>query len=167
MTLRGKKRVLVLLSLGCWALTAAVVLWGTRESLLPQPVVRSSSESHSKTRKSSAAKSAPALAESAFEAHWERPLRRPLYDPPPPVPPPVVKEPLPPLQAKLLATMVEPGKTMAMLQLPGGQVVFRKVGEVVGPEPGNPTIAEIQPGAVTVTRGDETTKLFVDGAGNN
>ena len=90
-------------------------------------------------------------------------LRQPLYDPPPP-PPQVVETPPPqPLQARLLATMIESNNSMAMLDV-GGRVEFRKVGDVIGAADADARIAQIESGSVVVSRGEEMITLTVDGS---
>ena len=101
-----------------------------------------------------------------FEVYWKRPLRGPLYDPPPAPPPPpkVVEVPPPrPIVARLLATMVEPGNSMAMLQLSTGEVVFRKLDEDIGAADAGAKISLIEEGTVSVAREKEVTKLVVAG----
>ncbi len=101
-----------------------------------------------------------------FEKFWQQPLRRPLYDPPPlpPPPPKVVEVPPPrPIVAKLLATMVEPGNSMAMLRLSTGETVFRKINEEIGAADAGAKVLTIEEGMISVERDQQTTKLAVDG----
>lgn len=162
MTLRGKKRVLTMLSAALCLSAAGVLAWGFAA---PQwPAVSDDSAAVRRKPEGPGTDRVPdrRLASSDFEGSWQRPLRRPLYDPPPPAPKPVKKKPTPPLRARLLATMIEPANSMAMLELSGGDVVFRKVGETIGKEDADATIAEIRPGTVLVRRGEEETRLQVE-----
>lgn len=93
---------------------------------------------------------------------WRLPLRRPLYDPPPPPPPQVVVKQLPPLQAKLLGTILEPGASRAMIELPGGTVEFRAEGEPLGPQDPGAIVEAIEPDRVRIARGDEKTELTIE-----
>jgi hypothetical protein len=104
---------------------------------------------------------------SQFEAYWDRPLRRPLFDAPPPAPKHVEKKPLPPIRAKLLATMIESEDSTAILKLGRGEVVFRKVGEAIGEEDSDAKVAKIEPSFVVVRRGDGETRLTIDGTKRN
>lgn len=103
-----------------------------------------------------------------FESYWQQPLRRVLYDPPPPPPPPpkIVEVPPPrPITSRLLATMIEPGNSMAMLQLQSGEVVFRKLGDEIGAADMGATISSIEEGVVNVERDKVITKLAVPNQG--
>jgi hypothetical protein len=100
---------------------------------------------------------------SDLAALVDRPLRRPLFDPPPPPPKVVEKKVLPPIRARLVATMIEPENSIAVLRLASGGVVFRKVGEPLGTEEPNAKIARIEAGAVCVSREGDETRLVVDG----
>lgn len=99
---------------------------------------------------------------AADESLWKRLLRRPIFDPPPPPPPVVVKQELPPIRAKLLGTILEPGNSQAMISLPSGSVEFRTVGQALGPDDGEATIVEIAAATVKVKRGEELTTLSVE-----
>jgi len=71
---------------------------------------------------------------SQFEGLWDKRLRRPLYDPPPPTPKVAEVKKLPPLQIKLLGTIIEPGKSQAMLATPRGTVELKRVGDTIDSE---------------------------------
>lgn len=161
MTLRTRKRLLTLLSLCLLTLCAGVVAWGLSEPQLASESRQPHTPQPSEAR-SPVAGEEPRVTASDFDPHWDRPLRRALYDPPPPVPKPVEKPPLPPLRAKLLATIIEPNGSQAMLELNGGQVVFRRVGDIIGPENEESTVSEILPGVIVVKRGDEQSRLSVE-----
>jgi len=161
MTLRGKKSILIIGSAFLWIAAAGVLAWGIRPPELP---VKSHSAAEFDRSREKAANHPAAISLSSkdFEAYWDRPLRPPLFDPPPPPPPVVEKKPIPPVRAKLLATMIEAGNSMAMLELENGEVVFRKVGELIGPPNSEAKVAEIQPGTVIVRQGEDETRLTVD-----
>ena len=58
---------------------------------------------------------------------------------PPPPPKPVERKVLPPIRARLLATMIEAENSTAVLRLATGEVVFRKVGQPLGNGESNAT----------------------------
>lgn len=93
---------------------------------------------------------------------WQTELRNPLYDPPPPPPKVEVKKELPPIRAKLLGTIIEPGASRAMISYSGGAVKFRGVGELLGEQDPEAIIDSIGPSSIRIKRGDETTELTVD-----
>lgn len=162
MTIRAQKRALLAVAAALFVAAGGVLLWGFSPSSWPKIESSSTPVRHARlvSASNSAATTVPALA--SFEAIWDRPLRRPLYDPPPPVPPPVEKKPLPPLKAKLLATIIEPEGSQAMLELPNGAVVFRRVGEIVGPENPESQLTDIQAGLVIVKRGTDESRLTIE-----
>ncbi len=163
MTLQTRKRLLNALAAGIFLLSAAVILQGVSTPTLPEPTANASGPSGAVPLKQISEMPARALTAKDFERYWSVPLRRPLYDPPPPPPKVVEKPPPQPLRAKLIATVVAPGNSTAMLQLAGGQVVFRKVGEEIGPDEGGAKIAAIESGSVRVERGEEKLELKVQG----
>lgn len=168
MTLRTQRRLLgflAVLILGASGGIAALP-WTTFAWPKPQVVVPSRPPAASRTATTPSGSAEPALTVQAFQAYWSRPLRRPLYDPPPPPPPaPVVVTPPPPrpIAARLLATMVEPGNSMAMLRLSTGEVVFRKLDDPIGAADADATISAIEDGVIRVKRDQQTSKLVVDG----
>jgi hypothetical protein len=73
----------------------------------------------------------PPLAE--LEALCQQDLRRPLYDAPPPVPIAAPPPPPPaPLPFKLAGTVIEPGRSQALLQMADGRIQLNRVGDTVG-----------------------------------
>jgi len=165
MTLKSKKR---LLSAGSLALTCAaigVLVWGFSTAAPPDAEQRAAPRTVAGKARGHAAKSPasaePVISRGSFEGIWDRPLRRPLFDPPPP-PAVVQKNPPPPLHVQLLATMVESESAAALLKLSNGEVVFRKVGEVLGADYPQARIAKIEPGTVCVRRGQEEAHLQID-----
>ena len=69
---------------------------------------------------------------------------------------------LPPLRAKLMGTIIEPGASQAMIGLPGGRVEFRSQGELLGPQDEGAVISRIGPASIEVARGDERTELKIE-----
>lgn len=168
MTLRTKRRLLAVTSLTLLSLAGAMLTWG----FTSVPVMPERSNARPFAASDSKAKSPQTtvtLEIADFEPHWQTPLRQQLFDPPP-SPPPVVEKPPPrPIAAKLLATMIEQEQSTAMLQLASGDVVFRKVGDPIGPEDLSAKIETIEPGIATVRRESEetATKLLIEGATGN
>jgi len=167
MTLRNRKRLLVLATLLLLAATAGVWQWGLQEP--PQPDLAPARLRVRSGRSSGAAKTGatqqPPLSQADFASVWERPLRRPLYDPPPPKPKPVEKPQPEPIRATLVATMTNADNAAlshALIRLSNGQQVFLKVGQSLGPENKNVEIVEIQDGLVRVRRGKEELELKVN-----
>lgn len=99
------------------------------------------------------------------EAVWKRILRKPLFDPPLPPSPEIVKVELPPIRARLLGTILEPGNSQAMIELASGSVEFRTVGQSLGADDGDAQIIEISASAVKVKRGEELSTLSVEASG--
>jgi len=170
MTIRTKRRLLTLVSSLLFICVAGVAAWPDlswsegqftsnvavstslpvpEQQVAPRPV-----EQH--------------LAPSDFQPYWTKPLRRPLFDPPPPAPPKAPEKPAPrPLTAKLMATMVEPGNSMAMMQLSTGEVVFRKLGEEIGAADSGAIISAIEEGVIKVVCNEVESKLEVPGRVSN
>jgi hypothetical protein len=173
MRLKTTKRLLNLASLAVLACACVVGYWG----LLPCSQAESTANEPTATNSAitGTAKKPPAIPSGASPlfaqvggtasapANWGRPLRRPLFDPPPVVAV-VVKPPPQPLRVKLLATVVEPENSTAMLKHANGQVVFRKVGETLGADENGTEILKIETGAISVRRGQEQLRLTVEGA---
>lgn len=163
MLLRTKKRLLVMSSILLTAIIGAVCWWGFAAN--PSMGIGTASSQANRaqvSRSSSAIPQTLAPAMSELTSRWGRPLRRPLYDPPPPPPPRVEQPPPRPIQAKLLATMIESGNAVAMLQLNSGDVVFRKRGDMLDTENANALIHAIEPGKVTISRGEERVVILVE-----
>lgn len=131
--------------------------------------VTASQAPHSVAETSRIAAVSPKASDEKLKPHidpkqvsWRRRLRRPLFDPPPPPPPEVIVKQLPPLQAKLLGTILEPGASRAMIGLPGGAVEFRAEGEALGPQDPGAVVEAIEPDRVRIARGDEKTELTIE-----
>ncbi len=168
MSPRTKRQLIMAAILCVWTAAGLVLYWGWME---PTPL-RAQDTVRRERSESGAAEFPPAgEAESrvtveSFAGLWDRPLRRVLYDPPPPPKPkPPPPKPPPRIQARLLATMIEADTKTAMLQLNGGQVVFRKIGDVVSPENESATIADIQPGKVVIRQEEHESEYIVEGQG--
>jgi hypothetical protein len=174
MTLKMKKRLLTALSLLIFSAAGGILIWGFCQAPGAEPAgagessLASNAKRLLKTSRSSSvttdkSSTSPAVGLQSFAALWERPLRRPLFDPPPRPQVVAEKKALPPLRARLLATMIEAENSMALLRLSNGEVVFRKVGQPLGAEEPTAKIARIEAGSVSVTREGNETRLLVDG----
>jgi hypothetical protein len=174
MTLKMKKRLLTALSLVTFSAAGGILAWGFCQAPEMEPAVTGESPlaSNAKALLKTSRPSSIAVGNSAtsqtvglssFAAFWERPLRRPLFDPPPRPQVVTEKRALPPLRARLLATMIETDNSTAILRLGSGEVVFRKVGQPLGAEEPMAKIARIEAGSVSVTREGNETRLLVDG----
>lgn len=125
---------------GAAALAAAWALWAPHD---PRTDASAADVARPVARPKVAA---PALPLASFEAIWDLKLQEPLFPsapgnksvaskPPPP----------PPLGFKLLGTIIEPGRSLAMLATAGGKAELRGVGE----EYGGAKILEIEQDRVT------------------
>ncbi len=172
MRLKTTKRLLNLTSMAILASAGAVGYWGLTPNSEWALAVDEPKSVETPTSKST--KQRPAIQTTAtitvwqadgtsLSTNWVRPLRRPLFDPPPVVAV-VVKPPPQPLRVKLLATMVEPENSTAMLKHPGGQVVYRKIGESLGGDESGTQIEKIEIGSISVRRGQDVLRLSVEGA---
>lgn len=170
MTLRTKRRLLILTSLFLFICAVGVAAWpdspwGKGDAFPLTEITFPIPESESPVPQQSAEHH---LTPQDFQPYWPKPLRGPLFDPPPPPPPKVVEKPPPrPLAAKLIATMVEPGNSMAMLQLSSGEVVFRKLGDEIGAADAGAIISAIDEGVIKVVCNEVESKLVVPGQGGN
>jgi len=98
----------------------------------------------------------------AFEPYWERPLRRPLFDPPPVVETPPAPPPPPPLNLRLVGTILEPGRAVAVLANAAGKIEMKAVGQSTG-DPGQPAeILEVHRERVVVRYAGETRELLLE-----
>src|SRR5580698_3756268 len=173
MRLKTTKRLLNLASLAVVASACAVGYWGLMpgsqaESTANAPTATDSpiagtGKKPPRTPTGASALAAQVGGTASAPANWGRPLRRPLFDPPPVVAV-VVKPPPQPLRVKLLATVVEPENSTAMLKQANGQVVFCKVGDSLGADEAGTEILKIETGAISVRRGQEQLRLTVEGA---
>ena len=66
---------------------------------------------------------------AGLERVSQKPLQRALFDPPPPAP--VIAHAPPPPQVRLLGTIIEPGRSLAVLGEPGGKTALRSAGQFV------------------------------------
>src|ERR1700733_14765789 len=173
MRLKTTKRLLNLASLAVLAGACAVGYWGLMpysqaDSTANEPTASDSQITGTAKKPwattSGASPQVAHVGRTASEpANWARQLRRPLFDPPPVVGR-VVKPPPQPLRVKLLATVVEPENSTAMLKHANGKVVFCKVGDSLGADEAGTEILKIETGAISVRRGQEQLRLTVEGA---
>jgi hypothetical protein len=173
MSLNGTRRSLTAASILILMTAAGLLFWGLRplSAVSPSEALNHSprSSGDSRTQASGTTKAgvnaqtppSPGIAELA--GLLDRPLRRPLFDPPPPPPKIIEKKQLPPIRARLLATMVERDSSTAVLRLATGEVVFRQVGQHLGADEPDVTIARIEAGSISVKRDGDETRLLVDG----
>jgi hypothetical protein len=172
MTLKATKRLLMLGTLTLAGGSACILIWGMGptfsapddKALSLEPVHTASKASNNRTPNKLVARvDSQPVTDTSFAAIWDRPLRRALFDPPPPPPRIVEKRVLPPIRAKLLATMIERDNSTAVLRLMSGEVVFRKVGDALGRGDPDATVARIEAGTVCVSRAGGETRLVIDG----
>jgi hypothetical protein len=172
MRLKTTKRLLNLASLAVLGTSGAVGYWGltpvSRIDLAGPtgnaPALTTGVNQLGKAKTGSAVSPPPtAVVGCGVAINWGRAMRRPLFDPPPPAPVVVAKAPPQPIRARLLATLIEDEKSMAMLKLASGQVVFRKVGESLGADEPSVEISKIETGAISIRRGNEEMRLSVEG----
>jgi len=88
-------------------------------------------------------------------------LHRPLHDAPPPAAPP--PPPDVPVNIRLSGTIVEPGHSRAMIELPDGSMELKNVGD----EAGNARILKIDDGKITVESSGHQQVLVVSKTGEN
>jgi hypothetical protein len=172
MRLKTTKRLMNLASLVVLSAAGAVGYWGMMpESSIDFGAPAEAGAAHQDkltTNEPKAAETKPPAAATGGSSGASlamdsgRALRRPLFDPPPPAPI-VVKAAPQPLRALLLATVIEAENSTAMIKLAKGEVVFRKVGESLGPEEPSAVIAKIETGTISVRRGQEELRLSVEG----
>lgn len=162
MLLKTQRRLLYLISFALILFAGGLAAWVWTNPVELDPDSLSSTATAAPIAKSLES-ALPKVTGNQFASYWPKPLRRPLYDPPPPPPKVVEKPPPKPIRAKLLATMIEPGNTMAMIELSSGVVVFRKKGEEIGADDAGVTILDIATGSIRLRRGEEETKLVVPG----
>ena len=175
MRLRTTKRLLNLASLLILSAAGAVGYWGMLPMEGLDADARKDTETRHKSRLTSkeaaTVKATPATSEASgsrlqsLVMNSSRALRRPLFDPPQPAPV-VVAKPVPqPIRVIVLATVIEAENSTTMLKLAKGDVVFRKVGEALGPDEPGAVISKIETGAISIRRGQEELRLSVEGLG--
>jgi len=165
MALRSRKLLCLLSTLLILVASGGILFWGWSP-----PVVQSVRQPRLKPARvpasaQSATPTSTGLTNASFASLWDRPLRKPLYDPPPPKKEPPPKPKPKPIHARLTATMVnkrDPAKSMAWMQLPNGQSVFRKKGDMIGGEDDDVEIVSIEEGKVQVRRGEQTSEMTVN-----
>jgi len=131
MTVRQIKRVMiaavVLLCLGTVAIIAGGLLSPVSVEAATAPVADGSTSGDA-TSDSNAATSTPAVPLNQLRQVALLPLRRALFDPPPPPKPPQhhsnqAQRPRSQLAVRLIGTIVEPGRSAAMFQMPDNQIM--------------------------------------------
>jgi hypothetical protein len=174
MTLSATKRLLTSASLLILLAAMGILVWGfsspkAGDSLGSHNLAEAANGPHrvktasTSTNASGTDRTIQLAAAGDLAGLLDRPLRRPLFDPPPPPPKIVEKRVLPPIRTRLLATMIEPDNSTAILKLPNGDVVFRKVGQMLGTDEPTAKIARIEAGSVCVSREGDEIRLLVDG----
>lgn len=154
MKLRTQKRLLTISTLVLLAAAAVAFGWALQNPYDSVPVL---------TNQSSASKSRLAtnkfvqVGQETRQQLWGKPLRRPLYDPPPPPPPP--KKKLPPLKVELMATIVEPGNSMAIVSLPDGITEYKTIGDTLGPKESPAELIKILADSIVLKREDQEVTL--------
>jgi hypothetical protein len=175
MRVRTTKRLLTAASLVVFGAAGAIGYWATVPRGLDLEAPAGDSPSRLATAPANATgqnqpkRIAPHLTKAVATGtiaavNWGRPLRRPLFDPPPPAPVVLPKAPPKPIRAQLVATVIEGEDSTAMLRLASGRVAFSKVGDVIEGEEPKTEILKIEAGSVSVRRGNEETRLTVEGA---
>lgn len=86
----------------------------------------------------------------AFASVWRMDLQRPLQD---------VAATAAPLGIKLVGTVDEPGRSMAMIGLRSGSIELKAVGEAIDDPAGPIRIVKIEPSAVTIEHAGTTAVL--------
>jgi len=142
---------------------AFVAAWGFRGECALPTVTSASDIRPKRSAQKTSVEQLPALKE--FNPHWDKPLRRPLFDPPPVVVPPPKKEPPPPLNVRLVGTIIEPGKTIAMLTNARNSLEFKQVGDTLGAGKALATITSIENSRVVVQYAGETVVLTMQDGG--
>jgi len=165
MELRQQRQYLTLATACLLAFSAAVVFWSISEiteSTPSSPVVPSGEISDSET-----------ISKSAFTipaAMTMRQLRAPLYDtePDPPKPPKPIRpaaplpRPVPKLQLTLVGTIIESGKSLAIITDINGQFDVKGVGDTLEIDPNGIVITNIQAEQVTLMHRSQSTVLTLE-----
>ena len=134
MNIRSQRRLYWLSAALLGVGTIAVWANGFQSPGIPASQAKSSTEELRISRKPEVnspetAASGPIPALNDFRGLWDKPIRRALYDPPPPPLP--AATPPPPLRLKLLGTVLESGRSEAILMAANGEVKMLRVGAVV------------------------------------
>ena len=132
MTIRYQRRL-------CWIIAAllglaTVYVWGKSIHSLATPLDPTTSETSEDTtgaatplHTTTKTDQSPPL--NSFRTLWSQPLRQALYDPPPP--PPAPAAPPPPLRIKLLGTVLEPGRSEAIVMDSAGVTHMLRKGAAI------------------------------------
>jgi len=176
MPLRQTRLLLRLTTLLFAAATVAVVwwVWPSVDETSPTHMTEQVGEPLAET-----AAETTTIATADFDALWDRPLRRPLYDPPPPPQPaPVVKRPKPAprkteprpspppkLDMRLVGTILESGRSMAIVADAAGKIDLKGAGETLDLEPEGVRVESINAESVTVSHNGREQMLKITKAG--
>lgn len=160
MLLRQCRRLVTALSLVLWALAACALVWGVVPPDVIEPMIAPAATNHSKNHSTRMSVPRPELAQ--FEPFWDRPLRSPLFDPPVVVETPPPPPPPPPLTIRLVGTVVEPGRALAILVNAAGKIEMKAVGQTTG-DPAQPAeILAVERDHVSVRYAGETRELALE-----
>jgi len=143
MTPRQSRILLILLSAACALGGVAVLMAGVT---MPIDLSQKEAFTPDTTDDISLANESSVPSIESFAKFWKHDFRRPLYDPPPPPPKVVTPPPPQPLPVKLIGTIREEGRSLAILepvrgrgathllgvgeklQVPGGEIEILQVG---------------------------------------
>ena len=160
MTLRRLKIWLYLATVTLLLAAAGVMLWA---ALAPCPGNGTTAKQpgrHESENSAGQLDETPPL--EAFQPLFDRKFRRPLFDPPPVKPPePVVKK-KPPPPVKLMATMIEATGNQAMFSATGGEILIRRVGELIAAGDSSAEVVEIDPNRVVLEYEGERITLKIE-----
>jgi len=160
MLLRGRRRLLSVSALAMFLCAAGSLVWGL---WLPAVVEAPSWAATAPTlARQATAVSASRPALEHFAAWWDRPLRPPLFDPPPVVETPPAPPPPPPLAVRLVGTILEPGRPVAILVNAAGKIEMKSIGQTAG-DPAQPAeILEVHRERVVVRYAGERRELTLE-----
>jgi hypothetical protein len=100
-----------------------------------------------------------------FEPFWKRQMRRPLFDPPPNTPvasSATVQKPPSSLGVRLLGTVTEPGRSVAMLMTTRGTIEIKAVGERLGDMPDGAEVVSVNTDRAVLRYHGETISLELE-----
>lgn len=152
-TLRSAKSLIALSVLGMSIGVPLIFFWAVA---WPCPSGLSEDPSYlARETKSLSREQTTAVTVAQFKPYWDQPLRRPLYDPPPKpaakqVP---IKKQIPSLQ--LVGTIVEPGRSVAIVKMGSDKLQLKRVGESLGPKGDDCLVESVDSDSIVVRRGSE------------
>lgn len=161
MLLKTRKRLLAAWSLTTVLTACALVAW--QFLIPPDPIDLLAASS----RVMPSPRDAPAprrLTIEGFEAVWETKLRRPLVEEQPPAKSPKTPAKVatrrPPI--KLLGTVIEEGRSMALLQSPREGAIVVAVGGALGDTPDAPRLVSVDQDQAKLQYRDETVTIQLE-----